>query len=143
LVSLLYDDFEPGAAPTRGDLEAHVRACATCLAEFEALGGVRAQLAAWRAPDVELGFAVVRRDSSPGNTFALPRLRAVVEGIGVAAAARRRGAGRALMAGAEELARTWGAAAVALDVQSFNGDAESFYRSLGYRAITTRMAKRL
>lgn len=60
LVSLLYDDFEPGATPSRDDLEAHVRECATCLAEFEALGGVRAQLAAWRAPDVPLGFEVVR-----------------------------------------------------------------------------------
>jgi hypothetical protein len=60
LVSLLYDDFEPGASPTRDDLEAHVRVCATCLAEFEALGGVRAQLAAWTAPDVALGFEVVR-----------------------------------------------------------------------------------
>jgi polyhydroxyalkanoate synthesis regulator phasin len=62
LVSLLYDDFEPGAVPSRDDLEAHVRACATCLAEFEALGGVRAQLAAWTAPDVALGFEVVRTE---------------------------------------------------------------------------------
>ena len=60
LVSLLYDDFEPGAVPSRDDLETHVRACATCLAEFEALGGVRAQLAAWTAPDVPLGFEVVQ-----------------------------------------------------------------------------------
>ena len=60
LVSLLYDDFEPGAVPSRDDLEAHVRVCATCLAEFEALGGVRAQLAAWTAPDVALGFEVVQ-----------------------------------------------------------------------------------
>jgi hypothetical protein len=63
LVSLLYDDFEPGAVPSRDDLETHVRACATCLAEFEALGGVRAQLAAWTAPDVALGFEVVRTGS--------------------------------------------------------------------------------
>jgi len=63
LVSLLYDDFEPGVVPSRDDLETHVRACATCLAEFEALGGVRAQLAAWTAPDVALGFAVVRTDT--------------------------------------------------------------------------------
>ena len=63
LVGLLYDDFEPGAVPSRDDLETHVRACATCLAEFEALGGVRAQLAAWRAPDVPLGFEVVRTEA--------------------------------------------------------------------------------
>jgi ribosomal protein S18 acetylase RimI-like enzyme len=90
-----------------------------------------------------LGFAVVRREVSPGNTFALPRLRAMVEGIGVATTARRRGAGRALMAGAEELARSWGAAAIVLDVQSFNTDAESFYRALGYATVTRRMSKRL
>src|SRR4029450_13129758 len=60
LVGLLSADFEPGAVPSRDDLEAHVRACATCLAEFEALGGVRAQLAAWTAPDVALGFEGVR-----------------------------------------------------------------------------------
>jgi hypothetical protein len=64
LVGLLYDDFEPGADPSRETLEAHVLACATCLAEYEALGGVRAQLAAWTAPDVPLGFKVVR-DAQP------------------------------------------------------------------------------
>jgi ribosomal protein S18 acetylase RimI-like enzyme len=90
-----------------------------------------------------VGFAVVRREDSPGNTFALPRVRAMVEGIGVAAAARRRGAGRALMAAAEDLARAWGATAVALDVQSFNEEAHRFYRKLGYTTATHRMSKRL
>ena len=60
LVGLLYDDFEPGASPSRDDLLAHVRECATCSAELESLGGVRMQLAAWTAPDVPLGFEVVR-----------------------------------------------------------------------------------
>jgi hypothetical protein len=60
LVGLLYDDFELDASPSRDELLAHVRACATCATELESLGGVRAQLAAWRAPDVPLGFEVVR-----------------------------------------------------------------------------------
>lgn len=88
-----------------------------------------------------LGFAVVRREASPGHVFAPPRLRALVDGLGVAATARRRGAGRALMAAAEELARTWGAAAVVLDVQGFNTDAERFYRALGYGVARTRLSK--
>ncbi len=88
-----------------------------------------------------LGFAVVRREASPATPFAPPRLRAIVDAIGVTATARRRGAGRALMAGAEELARTWSAAAVVLDVQGFNTDAERFYRALGYRPTKTRMSK--
>ena len=75
LVSLLYDDFEPGAVPSRDDLEAHVRACATCLAEFEALGGVRAQLAAWTAPDVALGFEVVRTGTPRRSAGARPSRR--------------------------------------------------------------------
>lgn len=60
LVGLLYDDFEPDASPSRDDLLAHVKTCATCHAELESLGGVRTQLAAWTAPDVALGFEVVR-----------------------------------------------------------------------------------
>lgn len=90
-----------------------------------------------------VGFAVVHRIESAGHLFAHPRLGAMVDGIGVTRAARRRGAGRALMAAAEQQARAWGAASLSLDVQSFNRDAEEFYRTLGYRVATTRMAKPL
>jgi ribosomal protein S18 acetylase RimI-like enzyme len=90
-----------------------------------------------------VGFAVVSRSESVGNLFALPRLSAMVDGLGVAHAARRRGAGRALMSAAEELARGWGAASLALDVLSFNRDAVEFYRALGYQVTKTRMGKRL
>ena len=65
LVSLLYDDFEPGATPSREVLTEHVRECATCSAELEALGGVRLQLPAWTAPDVPLGFEIVRTGATP------------------------------------------------------------------------------
>ena len=65
LVSLLYDDFEPGATPSREALTEHVRDCATCTAELETLGGVRMQLSAWTAPDVPLGFEVVRTGATP------------------------------------------------------------------------------
>jgi hypothetical protein len=65
LVGLLYDDVEPGATPSREELTEHVRGCATCAAELEALGGVRMQLSAWTAPDVPLGFEVVRTGAPP------------------------------------------------------------------------------
>jgi hypothetical protein len=102
LVSLLYDDFEPGATLSRDDLERHVRACATCLAEFEALGGVRAQLSAWTAPDVALGFEVVRTgtpaplgwrrtfaDWSARSVRGLPAAAAAIIVLGGAAALAR------------------------------------------------------
>jgi hypothetical protein len=102
LVGLLYDDFEPGADPSRSELEAHVRACATCAAELDALGGVRTQLAAWTAPEVALGFAVVRTgtstplswrqrfaDWSARGARALPAAAAAVIVLGGAAALAR------------------------------------------------------
>lgn len=99
-MSLLYDDFEPAADPSREMLEAHVLACATCLAEYEALGGVRAQLAAWTAPDVPLGFKVVRAaepltwrqtftDWSMRGARALPAAAAAIVVLGGAAALAR------------------------------------------------------
>jgi ribosomal protein S18 acetylase RimI-like enzyme len=90
-----------------------------------------------------VGFAVVHRNQSAGNVFALPRLSAMVDALGVTRAARRRGAGRALMAAAEEQARTWGVASISLDVLSFNREAQEFYRALGYQVATLRMGKRL
>jgi hypothetical protein len=101
-VGLLYDDFEPGADPSRADLEAHVRTCATCAAELDALGGVRTQLAAWTAPEVALGFAVVQtgtpapltwrqrfNDWSARGARALPAAAAAVIVLGGAAALAR------------------------------------------------------
>jgi GNAT superfamily N-acetyltransferase len=90
-----------------------------------------------------IGFAVVERVDEPGHIFALPRRIANVAQLGVTAAARRRGAGRALMAAAEELARAWGASAVTLSVVAFNADADRFYRALGYAPSVTRMTKPL
>jgi ribosomal protein S18 acetylase RimI-like enzyme len=87
------------------------------------------------------GYAVVKRVDSPGHVFALPRVTAVVDQLGVLASARRGGHGRALMAAAEAQARTWQAAALTLDVQAFNADAIAFYQALGYAILTYRLTK--
>jgi ribosomal protein S18 acetylase RimI-like enzyme len=89
------------------------------------------------------GYAVVRRVDAPGHIFAPPRRIAEVDQLGVAAAARRRGVGRALMAAAEQEGRAWGAAAVGLSVVGFNRDALRFYQALGYETWLTRLARAL
>jgi ribosomal protein S18 acetylase RimI-like enzyme len=89
-----------------------------------------------------VGYAMVKRVESPGHTFALPRVTAHVEQLGVAARARRGGHGRALMAAVEAQARAWEAVAVTLDVQAFNAEAIAFYQALGYDIPTLRMSKR-
>lgn len=53
LVSYLYDECPP---EERRAMEAHLAICQGCADEVEALGGARAQLAAWTPPDVHLGF---------------------------------------------------------------------------------------
>jgi len=97
-------------------------------------------LVAERDGDV-IGYVVCQRVDRPGHTYALPRLTAHVDQLGVAARARRGGVGRALMAAVEAQAQAWGAAAVTLDVQSFNPEAIAFYQALGYATATHRMSR--
>ncbi len=60
LVSYLYDEFEPGSGLDRTGLSMHLRECEACAAELDALGGVREQLGAWVAPDMDLRYRLVQ-----------------------------------------------------------------------------------
>lgn len=57
LVSYLYDDL---AAGERAAFESHLRGCAGCRDELNALRGVRADLISWTPPQPDFGFRVVR-----------------------------------------------------------------------------------
>ena len=57
LVSYLYDDL--GDAD-RAAFDAHLRTCAACRDELNALRGVRADLITWSPPQPDFGFRVVR-----------------------------------------------------------------------------------
>jgi hypothetical protein len=57
LVSYLYDDL--GDAE-RARFDAHLRTCAECRDEVDALRGVRADLISWSPPQPDFGFRVVR-----------------------------------------------------------------------------------
>jgi hypothetical protein len=57
LVSYLYDEHTDAE---RDAVEAHLARCRDCSDELAELGGVRQHLAAWRTPEIDLGFRVVR-----------------------------------------------------------------------------------
>ena len=57
LVSYLYDDLDDTA---RAAFDAHLRTCAACRDELNALRGVRADLISWAPPQPDFGFRVVR-----------------------------------------------------------------------------------
>ena len=57
LVSFLYDDL---GDVERAAFDAHLRTCAACRDELNALRGVRADLISWAPPQPDFGFRVVR-----------------------------------------------------------------------------------
>jgi len=61
LVSYLYDECD---AAERAAIDAHVTLCAACTAELAALGSVRLQFASWTPPEADLGFQIVRPQTS-------------------------------------------------------------------------------
>jgi hypothetical protein len=57
LVSYLYDDLE---GPTRAAFERHLRTCAECRDELDAMRGVRADLLTWSPPEPDFAFRLVK-----------------------------------------------------------------------------------
>jgi len=59
LVAYLYDECSPGEQEL---IAAHVKRCAACAIEVDALSATRRTLAAWTPPDLALGFQITRSD---------------------------------------------------------------------------------
>ena len=64
LVAYLYDECSPGEQEL---IAAHVKRCATCASEIDALRATRRTLAAWTPPDLALGFQITRSDVASGT----------------------------------------------------------------------------
>jgi anti-sigma factor RsiW len=61
LVGYLYGEGEPAE---RSAIEVHLKRCASCAAEIEALGSTRTLLAAWTPPEADLGFRIISESRS-------------------------------------------------------------------------------
>ena len=84
-----------------------------------------------------------RRDDIPDVPALRPRRFVAVEELVVAASARRRGIGTALMERAEAWALERGMDVVELTVYDFNTAARALYDKLGYETRHQQLAKRL
>jgi hypothetical protein len=70
LVAYLYDDLD---GITRLRIDEHLRLCAACAAEVDALSGVRRELATWTPPEAALGFRVVQEvEAQPSTVESTP-----------------------------------------------------------------------
>lgn len=73
VIAYVYGEVD---AEGRRAFEGHLRTCAACAREVEALQGVRADLASWLPPEPELGFTLVpKRDlpAAPAPVLQPPR----------------------------------------------------------------------
>ena len=57
LVAYLYDECAPDEQAL---IAAHIKGCAACASEIDALTAIRRTLAAWTPPDLALGFRITR-----------------------------------------------------------------------------------
>lgn len=90
-----------------------------------------------------LGFLAVRLYETPPEPTMVPRRRAHLETLVVAAGARRRGLGRQLVAAAADWARGQRAVEMVLTTWAGNAAADAFYERLGYRVLSRVLHARL
>lgn len=86
---------------------------------------------------IRVGAVVFRGPGAPGRAVAIGR-EAELSRLAVAAAARRRGVGRALARLCGERAVAQGASGVALWSRPYQAEAHRLYESLGYRRVGER-----
>jgi ribosomal protein S18 acetylase RimI-like enzyme len=83
-----------------------------------------------------VGMVSARVYDTPAEPAMLPRRRAHVETLVVAAHSRRRGIGRRLLSAAGDWARARGAVEIVLTTWAGNDAADAFYQRLGYRVLS-------
>jgi len=106
-----------------------------------ALGDASAALWVAGASAGVVGFCLARHEAAPRH--AVETGRVLVTELFVAASARRRGVGRALVAAALEWARERGAARVEVRVAARNAEGQAFWRAQGFGDFVDVLDRRL
>lgn len=89
------------------------------------------------------GLLSARIYDTPDSPTMVPRRRGHVESLVVGARHRRRGVGRRLMDEVAAWARACGAVELVLTTWAGNVEAEAFYQRLGYRPLSSVLARSL
>ena len=71
LVAYLYDECAPDELAL---ITAHIKGCAACANEIEALSATRRTLASWTPPELALGFRITREDEPRPARILEPRI---------------------------------------------------------------------
>ncbi len=128
----------------RGDLDGTGRRMVREMRTLGRIGWIGFALSRLLLPPAArpLGFVWVEDDRIVGNSSLLPvsghQRRWVMANVAVHPEYRRRGIAREMVSASDELAKKAGAEATYLQVQRHNQAALQLYRSMGYKALTTR-----
>ncbi len=90
-----------------------------------------------------IGALLADPPQSPSLPMFTPRRTVMIEVLAVAAAWRRQGVGRALMAAVEAWAAEQRVDDLELNVYEFNTGAIAFYQALGYQGLSRRLIRRV
>jgi len=71
LVAYLYDECAPDELAL---ITAHIKGCAACASEIDALSATRRTLASWTPPDLALGFRITREDEPRAAKILEPKI---------------------------------------------------------------------
>jgi anti-sigma factor RsiW len=71
LVAYLYDECAPDELAL---ITAHIKGCAACASEIDALSATRRTLASWTPPELALGFRITREDEPRPAKILEPRI---------------------------------------------------------------------
>ena len=88
-----------------------------------------------------VGVAIALMRSSPDFAVFVSQTWGVLDNIAVSKSWRRRGVGTALTRNAERWVQGRGAKWIELGVYEFNAGARSFYQTLGYGPVSTKLRK--
>lgn len=100
-------------------------------------------LVAQAANGALIGFAQVYEVHTPEGRPLRPRRFCLVDALGVAAAHRRQGVGKALMRAAEGWAKARGLESLEVTVWAFNDSARSLYEQQGFASLRQYLRKPL
>jgi ribosomal protein S18 acetylase RimI-like enzyme len=89
--------------------------------------------------DEIIGYAHAEVQEAPATSYKRASALLHVHAMGVVAARRGRGAGRALLAAVREAARVRELVGVSLEVYAFNGAARAFYEREGFAPLKERL----
>jgi GNAT superfamily N-acetyltransferase len=117
----------------------------TAAADFyrETIGDEKKQVGIAMLDGEPIGYVLIERVERPGSPFTFGGKRLMVHHLVVVEAARRSGAGTALMHWAEGRAREAGIGRVVLDHMVQNDQARLFYARQGYQALRVTRSKDL